>query len=522
MSSGVELVSLRYVVGLKSKSGPDVTAGLQKLVLNISRLFPVKVLHCDPGTEFGSDKLSSWLAQQGVRMQTTVPTDKQANGVAERTVGWMKARARTLLSATSTSPALWPLAMRYAAEAHNRQVLRQPPLPAFGQSVLHKLKCPSGANKELMVRWITATYAAPHLTIPDGHVLISSEGNLVASKGFRTDLVDISKEPGLDLPILCADYVEDETLDSPVGIQDASQFGSAGESVAKPPSRRFKEKTSVRRVSFADHWDMSPEQLSRAALLDEDYTDPTLRRILTLLESLETSSDDRRGEFEGRYVLGAYGHGGQRGITSLARKYPMMVKLINKVLRSRLPVPEQEDARRWSSLLLMHASDVPVHRDHRNEWGTSNTLLCVPGEYELWLGPPKDPTRPVAAPTPAWDSQDVHRLGCSAVTFNPRNYHAVRRTSDWLLVGYSPLGVQAEDRSFLGYLGSSCQRFHGINPRSEPYGQQQAPSTSLPRGLEVLVPITARLGHHSPISARTCRLTVILLLSVGTLPGILA
>ena len=29
MSSGVELVSLRYVVGLKSKSGPDVTAGLQ-------------------------------------------------------------------------------------------------------------------------------------------------------------------------------------------------------------------------------------------------------------------------------------------------------------------------------------------------------------------------------------------------------------------------------------------------------------------------------------------------------------
>ena len=179
MSSGVELVSLRYVVGLKSKSGPDVTAGLQKLILNISRLFPVKVLHCDPGTEFGSDKLSSWLAQQGVRMQTTVPTDKQANGVAERTVGWMKARARTLLSATSTSPALWPLAMRYAAEAHNRQVLRQPPLPAFGQSVLHKLKRPSGANKELMVRWITATYAAPHLTIPDGHVLISSEGNLV-------------------------------------------------------------------------------------------------------------------------------------------------------------------------------------------------------------------------------------------------------------------------------------------------------------------------------------------------------
>ena len=40
---------------------------------------------------------------------------------------------------------LWPLAMRYAAECHNRQVLRMAPLPAFGQSVLHKLKRPSGS-----------------------------------------------------------------------------------------------------------------------------------------------------------------------------------------------------------------------------------------------------------------------------------------------------------------------------------------------------------------------------------------
>ena len=156
----------------------------------------MKVLHCDPGSEFASDKLAVWLAEQGVRLQTTIPTDKQGNGVAERLVGWVKARARTLLSATSFSPDYWPLAMRYACEVHNREVLKQPSIPAFGQKVLHKLKKPSGASKDLLVRWITTSYAAPHLTIPDGHVLITHEGNLVASKGFRTNLVDVTVEDG--------------------------------------------------------------------------------------------------------------------------------------------------------------------------------------------------------------------------------------------------------------------------------------------------------------------------------------
>ena len=77
LTSGVELVSLRYMVGLKSKTGPEVAAGVQRMILAINKSYPVRVLHCDPGTEFGSDKLSTWLAQQGVRLQTTIPTDKQ-------------------------------------------------------------------------------------------------------------------------------------------------------------------------------------------------------------------------------------------------------------------------------------------------------------------------------------------------------------------------------------------------------------------------------------------------------------
>ena len=247
LTSSIELVSLRYVVGLKSKSGPDVTAGVQKLILSISKLYPVKVLHCDPGTEFTPDRMTAWLAQQGVRLQTALPTDKQGNGVAERAVGWFKSRARTLLASGDLSPAYWPLAMRYASECHNRQVLHKPSLPAFGQSVLHKLKKSAGATKELMARWITATYAAPHLTIPDGHVLVTPEGNLVASRGFKTSLIDTRAEEGLELPIFQVDNGEQASPSSEVPTSVASDKAELGSFVEpSTPGKRLREKTAVR------------------------------------------------------------------------------------------------------------------------------------------------------------------------------------------------------------------------------------------------------------------------------------
>eukprot|EP00439_Symbiodinium_sp_Y106_P055093 s2092_g7.t1 len=207
LKTPVEQVVLRFMIGLKSKTGVDVAAGVQRLVLHINRDYPVRVLHCGPGTEFTSDRLKVWLSNQGVRLQHTLPTDKRSNGLAERTVGLLKARARTLLSSAALAAQYWPLAMRYACESHNRQVLGQPPLPIFGQRVLHRLKKPSGALNELMNRWVTTRYMTPHLSIPEGHMLINSEGNLVASKGFRANVVDPSAIEDLDFPALVVDDV---------------------------------------------------------------------------------------------------------------------------------------------------------------------------------------------------------------------------------------------------------------------------------------------------------------------------
>ncbi|CAE7699215.1 TY5A, partial [Symbiodinium sp. CCMP2456] len=103
----VEQVVLRYVVPLKGKSGPEVAEGIQKMILSINARYPVRILHTDLGTEFISSQLSKWLAGQSIRMQHTLPTDKKANGLAER--------------------------------------------------------------------WVEARYAAPHSTIPDGHVLITDQ-----------------------------------------------------------------------------------------------------------------------------------------------------------------------------------------------------------------------------------------------------------------------------------------------------------------------------------------------------------
>ena len=50
--------------------------------------------------------------------------------------------------------------------------------------------------------WVVARYGAPHRTVHQGHILITSAGNLVASKGFKVGVVDPREIEGLQLPTL--------------------------------------------------------------------------------------------------------------------------------------------------------------------------------------------------------------------------------------------------------------------------------------------------------------------------------
>ena len=251
---------LRFFVGLKSKTGADVTSGIQRMILTIMREFPVRILHCDPGTEFTSDVLRRWLSNQTIRLQHPLPADKQANGLAERTIGWSKARARTLLSATGIPTQFWPLAIRYACETHNRLEKGEPPLPAFGQQVFHKLKRTPTSTKELMRRWVMTKYLAPHLTVPGGHILLTDQGTLVASKGFRVGLVDPEiLEQARPPPLQELESGEDEA-------------GVYVEEVPGVPLRRIKGKTSVRTVELTDLQHEDLESVARRLIEEDDFS----------------------------------------------------------------------------------------------------------------------------------------------------------------------------------------------------------------------------------------------------------
>ena len=421
---------LRFFIGLKSKTGVDVTAGIQKMILTIMKEYPVRTLHCDPGTEFTSDVLKRWLSDQMISLQHPLPADKQANGLAERTIGWSKARARTLLSATGIPVQFWPLAMRYACETHNRIEKGESPLPAFGQQVLHKLKRTPTSTKELMRRWVMTKYLAPHLSVPGGHVLLTDQGTLVASKGFRVGLVDPEALEQARLPPL-------QELDT-----EESEVVDPDEELFEVPLRRVRGKTSVRTVGCEDLQHEDLESMSHRLSLEEDYSQQSFRVVAQKLQQCEVAaSGGRKVDFGGRFVFGAYCHGGLRGATSLTTRRPCTARYLNSYLKQQC---KSGDDPRWSSVMLMAASEVEPHKDFRNEWGTKNFVAYVSGTFELRVFSEQE-ERPVA-----------QNLGSDAVSFDPRKIHSVHSSPGWFIAAYTPLGsgkIDPERQKFLYELG---------------------------------------------------------------------
>ena len=437
----VDQVVLRYVIPLRGKTGPEVSEALQQMILGINQRFPVKSVHHDPGTEFASTALSRWLAQHGVRVQHSLPTDKKGNGLSERTVGWVKSRVRTLLKSAELPVCWWPLAARWAASKHNSMILGEPTLPAFGQKVLHRVKRPSDGSKQLMERWIEARYGAPHRSIPDGHVLITSSGNLVASRGFKSGVIDPTKLKDLELPIL----QEEEALDE--GPLD--RFDEGGN-----PLRRLREKSSVRFLECLDF--PTSEEEAHTFLLSQDYSISAIRQVLAAVVREEESTGDRRGIVEGRHIFGAYCHGGLRGVTNLSKRKPWTTRFLNRALTSRMALQPDSLKPSWSAVMLMRAGDVEVHRDWRNEWGTLNYTMHIPGEVQLWVEPVQHPSKGVRAPQPTWDPSETTSLTEVPCAFDPRKHHAVRMQPNWLLVGYTPLGTKKLDPRDMMYL-ETCE-----------------------------------------------------------------
>ncbi|CAE7924460.1 GIP, partial [Symbiodinium sp. KB8] len=353
---------LRFAVPVKSRKGPQILSALQEVVTECNRLgFPVKVAHTDRAKELMSKATMDWLQSKLIQPSFTQGDDPQANGLAERLVGWVKARARLHLAASGLGVEQWPAAMSFAcAEHRNRMLQIDVQLPRFGQKVIFKSKHPTGRSKRPFLRWEHAVYLYPTPRTEGGHVLLrATSGAYLVAKNVRCveNLVDPEAELG------------DETV---VEVDAPDDVPGAGPSDAMPmPSRRITGKWAVRAISLPA--EMLAEDLRKNELFTSDHCGRLLE--LAFGGSDAVSKRTHRGPMELAVVLGAYGHGGLHGVTRASRVYPEVCRYLNEYLRRNLPSGQVNP--QWTAVTVVVAPEVAVHKDVRNEPGSVNFVTQV-------------------------------------------------------------------------------------------------------------------------------------------------
>ena len=95
-------------------------------------------------------------------------------------------------------------------------------------------------------------------------------------------MIDPSTEPGLELPSIQAE--EDPPLPPPNTPPD-QRVDDVSDS--PKPSRRLRKKSVVKFLEVEDKEEIGLETLARFALLDEDFTEETFRKLAGILESKE-------------------------------------------------------------------------------------------------------------------------------------------------------------------------------------------------------------------------------------------
>jgi len=117
----------RHVRFLKNKSeAAGQIRYFLKFIKNQTRT-NVKVLKTDCGTEFVCEELTSFLREEGIIHDTTIPYCPETNGKIEREMRTIKDTARAMLKASSSPDFLWAEAVNTSVYIHNRLVNKQTP-----------------------------------------------------------------------------------------------------------------------------------------------------------------------------------------------------------------------------------------------------------------------------------------------------------------------------------------------------------------------------------------------------------
>ena len=458
LTKPVEMETIYMVYPVRNRRGGDILLAVQEAVLRLKLLgFPVARLHSDRGSEFASQGLRKWLLERDIfhtRSEALVP---QTNGAAERGVRWFKTKAKVLLSEAGVPLKYWTLAMQHAS---NRQIyyklgLDKPPLLPFGTSVMIRRKV-FGNNKkyDLTDRWEQGTYMGLSDTIKGGAIVLRPTGVLTETLNLRSGVIDPRR--------LLQDPPEaDEREQEEKAIIDLPEPDYRLKGKQAPPELRALRLPQEEEECVLEEgeWSVLPllEQQERKAreYYEEERFD--LQSCGEVLQELCFDGKIRtknRGSQATSMILGAYVHGGLRGISAEGKKRVWLTKYLNVVLKSKVDEDLHETAA-WTTIGVFRAADIPPHRDLRNKPGSLNFAVEIGGTQSggLWVSE-GDQIRKCRGGGFVRDLQKelpdgrildgkLFNINQKAIAFDPKGEHAYMKpkVERWVLVGFTPLGV---------------------------------------------------------------------------------
>ena len=138
--------NITFTVPLQSRSAQHVIRAVSKIYGRVRTMrLPILRVHTDRAREFSGSVFRACCEARDVYHTMTAGDDPASNARAEREVGWVKARARTLILAAKAVDHFWPLAVRQASEERLRMQVRRmgiltPSLLPLGANVVVKTK----------------------------------------------------------------------------------------------------------------------------------------------------------------------------------------------------------------------------------------------------------------------------------------------------------------------------------------------------------------------------------------------
>ena len=125
-----ENLQLHFMRPMKRRLWTEMFESLQSILAQMSAICgerpQVVRVHSDKAREFLAQKVVEGINSMGIFKTTTTGYDPQANGLAERTVGLLKERARGFLIRGGVDKKFWPLMMAEAARRQRDLALHRP------------------------------------------------------------------------------------------------------------------------------------------------------------------------------------------------------------------------------------------------------------------------------------------------------------------------------------------------------------------------------------------------------------